>query len=166
MVSQCYIPVIGRNFTFRICIARNLKFGLIYICMWGMITHWPNIIRAYQNVASSQCVRFASTSYHNLEPTETGKYVLKLNESWNFQILLLCVLFAWRAWMKGGKERWWSRGRSLYRCGHVENEEYWDVCNGTLIQGRFKWSSPQKEMLHFNCPVRNERGVCCVPPHI
>jgi len=119
----------------------------------------------------SKCSLFSNCqihlpSCHNLEPTATGKYVLKLNESWNFQIHWFCVVFAWRAWMKGGKERWWWRGISLYRCGHVENEEYWDVCNGTFIQGRFVWSSPQKEMLHFNCAVRNERGVCGVPPHI
>lgn len=38
-------------------------------------------------------------------------------------------------------------------------EEYWGVCNGTYIQGRFIRASLRKEMLHFSRVVRVATGV-------
>jgi hypothetical protein len=73
--------------------------------MWGIITHWRNMIRGYQNVASSRCVRFASPP-HNLEPTATGKYVLKLMNVGTFKsigsVSFLHEGLGWRVGKRGG----------------------------------------------------------------
>jgi hypothetical protein len=59
---------------------------------------------------------------------------------------------------------WWrgvGEGEDPYiGCGHVQYEEYWGVCNGTYLQGRFIRASLRKEMLHFNRAVPDARGVC------
>jgi hypothetical protein len=59
---------------------------------------------------------------------------------------------------------WWrgvGGGEDPYiGCGHVEYEEYWGVCNGTYLQGRFIRASLRKETLQYNTEVRDARGVC------
>lgn len=103
-------------------------------------------------------------SSQNLEPQATGNMSLNLMKVGTFKSIDCVSFLRWRAWMKGRKEIRWRRGRSLCRCGHVEREEYWEVCNGTSLKA-VSYDLLFRKKCYISTAQCARRGVCLMNLH-